>query len=199
MAARRSSSDLREFVKENERRIYDFCFFMGLSPKDCDDILIDIFRDFGDTHKKVWGAQGQAESFEKTLALFRLARVHIERQGLVNPSEENYGRDTRYFPQIETDLLAEWDKHKGERDWANTVVDRLRQLELDFRFPVVIRDLLKFEDEEVAQILGLRWGVYRQRLHRGRRECAEKFRGPKPYPTEPRRREPQPEPRRDAT
>lgn len=188
MAARRSSTDLREFVKENERKIYDFCFFMGLPTKECEELLIEIFRDFGDTHRRLWGNEATSEPFEKQVALFQLARNHIERQGMIYASENTLGRDTRYFPKIETDLLAEWNKLKGERDWAFTIVDRLRLLELDFRFPLVLRDLLHFEDEETAQILGLRWGVYRQRLHRGRRECAEKFRGPRPL-TESRRRE----------
>jgi len=190
MAARKSSSDLREFVKENERKIYDFCYFMGVGPKDCDDLILDIFRDFGDSHKKLWAADNAAELFEKQVMLFQLARGHIEKHGLMNPGESGLGRDTRYFPKIETDLINEWTKLKGERDWAQTIVDRLKGLELDFRFPLVLRDLLKFEDEVAAQILGLRWGVYRQRLHRGRRECAEKFHGPKPMTShEPRRKE----------
>ncbi len=188
MAARKSSSDLREFVKENERRIYDFCYFMGVAPKDCDDLLLEIFRDFGDSHKKLWGAEAGNNPFEKQLVLFQLARGHIERHGLMNPAESGLGRDTRYFPKIETDLISEWNKLKGERDWAQTIVDRLKLLEPDFRFPLVLRDLLKFEDEESAQILGLRWGVYRQRLHRGRRECAEKFHGPKVLATSDSRR-----------
>lgn len=198
MAARRSSSNLREFVKENERKTYDFCYFMGLPAKDCDELLIDIFRDFGDTHKRYWGTESNTEPFEKQLALYQLARAHIEQQGMLNSSENNFGRDTRYYPKIETDLLTEWGKLKGERDWASTVVDRLRLLELDFRFPLVLRDLLHFEDEEAAQILGLRWGVYRQRLHRGRRECAEKFHGPRAFTAESRKRDFEHEPRRDA-
>jgi len=41
----------------------------------------------------------------------------------------------------------------------------------------VLRDILKFEDEETSRILGVRWGVYRHRLHRGRLELKDNLRG----------------------
>jgi len=42
---------------------------------------------------------------------------------------------------------------------------------------MVLRDVLKFDDEEILRILNIRWGVYRHRLHRGRLAFRESLKG----------------------
>ena len=64
-----------------------------------------------------------------------------------------------------------------QQNYHSQVVDRLGRIDPEFRAPIVLRDVLGFEDEESVRILGLRWGVYRHRLHRGRLECKDALRG----------------------
>lgn len=56
-------------------------------------------------------------------------------------------------------------------------LSRLSRVDIDFRAPMVLKDILRFDDEEILRILGIRWGVYRHRLHRGRLAFRESLKG----------------------
>ena len=89
------------------------------------------------------------------------------------------GRDTRRLKGLDDDLLPAKNesKEKQQARVGTRAKDRLTRVDSELRAPVVLRDILKFEDEEVAQILGLRWGVYRHRLHRGRLDFKDALKG----------------------
>ena len=164
---------LREFVKEMEQKIYDFCFYMLGGGKEIDDVVIGIFREFGDYYRRGGAKKSQSVGGpELRTALFRLAWRQV-RDAAVPAVVWVSGRDTRNNKNWDSDLLASISK-KDDDAWRLAVTERLRLLDLEFRAPLVLRDVLRLEDEEAVRVLGLRWGVYRHRLHRGRvdfREC----------------------------
>ena len=54
-------------------------------------------------------------------------------------------------------------------DPESVVVNRvLSELDLPFRFAVILRDVLRLEEVEVATVLNLPLGTVRSRIHRGR-------------------------------
>lgn len=173
------SPDLREFIKENDQRVYDFCTYLLDADFAVEDVVLSVFREFGEYFRRHrWLAAGISPE-EMRLQLFQIAWAQI--QDCLHQSSFPIigGRDTRTLKGLDEDILPA----RGEsRDRVaqraeNRVRDRLSRVDAELRAPVVLRDVLKFEDEEAARILGLRWGVYRHRLHRGRLDFKDALKG----------------------
>jgi hypothetical protein len=166
--------ELREFVKENDRGLYSFCYYLLPADYPIDELVLQIFRDFGDTfrHQQAGKHETGFEALELRIALFVGAWDRVRDVASNLQFTWALGRDTRAMKGWDLNLLEEWERmdHKGADlgDLEPAVVERLRRVDLEVRAPVVLRDILRFEDEEVVRILGIRWGVYRHRLHRGR-------------------------------
>lgn len=168
------SPDLREIVKKNEQSVYSFCFYMMGGDFIISDTVVEIFRRFGATFRQkdlTW------EPLETRIRLFQVAWKNI-RDGLSRvPFALSMGRDTRVIRKSEEDLIQSMKENRREEEAP--ILWRLLALDAELRVAVVLRDILKLEDEEVARILALRWGVYRHRLHRGRLELRDLLKGQK--------------------
>ncbi|MFN0091011.1 MAG: RNA polymerase sigma factor [Acidimicrobiales bacterium] len=60
----------------------------------------------------------------------------------------------------------------------------LAELPLEFRAPVVLRDMLGFDYAEIAEALDLKPGTVRSRIARGRAQLARRLVGNQPAPSE---------------
>lgn len=173
--------ELREFVGENAERLYGFCFYMLQEDYLIEEFVLSLFREFGETYRRLSEKEAAWEPFEVRLRLFKLAWDRVRDAIATTQFTWTGGRDTRQMKGLDQDLLKEWEK-VGKSDGGTSTLDalviqRLRKIDPDFRAPVVLRDILNFEDEELVRILGVRWGVYRHRLHRGRLEVKDALRG----------------------
>lgn len=180
---------VREFVKENAERLYSFCFYMLEEGMSLDDLVLTIFRDFGDEYRQLGRHRDTAWApNELRVRLYRIAWNAIKEALFHQQISWSPGRDMRVLKGMDDDLLREWSsgENKSERgagavrgigDPDPGVTDRLRKVTADFRVAVVLRDILGFGDEDVVRILDLRWGVYRHRLHRGRLEFKDQLKG----------------------
>ncbi len=170
--------DLREFIKENDQRVYDFSSYLLAADFAVEDLVLLIFRDFGDAYRRIHGMTTDGVPPEEMrLRLFQIAWRTIQ-----SALHQTYypvvgGRDTRLLKGMDEDLLPARGAKDGAARGENRVRDRLARVDAELRAPVVLRDILKFEDEEAARILGLRWGVYRHRLHRGRLDFKDALKG----------------------
>lgn len=170
--------ELREFIKENDQRLYDFCSYLLHGGASIDDLVLDIFRDFGDEYRKLARRRGAAwDATEVRIRLFRRAWDHVQFNLMNAQYVYTVGRDTRPMKSLDEDLLSHWRKEKNSGRIETSALERLARIDADFRAPLVLRDILKFDDEEVVRILDIRWGVYRHRLHRGRLEFKDILRG----------------------
>lgn len=172
--------EFREFVSENDQRLHDFCFYMLGGTSSAEDVVLAVFADFGWRFRRLASRKRSGWSpRELRILLFREAwRKVRDTVDQARYSPLNIGRDTRGVRRFDEDLLEAWSKKaRSPSDMVESVVERLNHVEADFRGPLTLKDLLGFEDEEVVQILEIRWGVYRHRLHRGRLELAERLRG----------------------
>ena len=172
---------LQAFILEQAPRVFNFSALMLPSDTDIDELVLAIFREFGDAYRRLAKKEGGREPLEIQISLFKIAWEHIRGQIAGARFHWLVGRDTRQLKELDQDILRAWKdcskdvsylKHHGV-----TLIERLNRLDLDFRAPLVLRDVLNFEDEEVLRILGIRWGVYRLRLHRGRIDFSDKLRG----------------------
>ena len=174
--------ELREFVKENNEKLFSFCYYMLQEDYVIEDFALSVFREFGEIYRRISGSkEGAWEPFEIRLRLFKLAWERLRDAIATQQFSWTGGRDTRQMKGLDQDLLKEWAATSASdgaiANLDTQVVARLRKIDPDFRAPVVLRDVLAFEDEELVRILGVRWGVYRHRLHRGRLEVRDALRG----------------------
>jgi DNA-directed RNA polymerase specialized sigma24 family protein len=180
--------ELREVIKENDQALYDFCNYLLLGHIGLDEVLLSIFREFGRQYRR-YSSRGDAswQHMEMKLRLFHLAWEQVQMAARSQRAWFWMGRDTRPLKLLDENLLAASEKGKGTNaqltgGQIEVILERLSRLELSYRAPLVLKDILQFDDEEVVRILGLRWGVYRHRLHRGRMDLLELLRGTAPSP-----------------
>jgi DNA-directed RNA polymerase specialized sigma24 family protein len=172
---------LRDLVKENDQKVYDFALYMCAGQEDVTDLVLDVFRRFGDFYKRSSSNSNSViDQSELRLQLFAMAWNSIRRNLHGQSFSWPIGRDTRVQQEAEADLLLELAKEKVTEESRARFIARLAQVDSDLRAPLVLKDLLGFGDEEAVRILGTRWGVYRHRLHRGRLQLCEHLRG-KPF------------------
>jgi len=165
---------LREFTQEFDQPLYDFIFYMVGSPTEAEDLALSTFREFGHHWGHLFRGRGEPrEPFEARIRLFRVAWSKVHGHMVASHALWPAGRDTRRAVDGEKNLLIAADgAGVGE-----LVVARLGSIDPDFRAALVLRDMLGIEDEQVVRILGLRWGVYRHRLHRARLDLLDGLRG----------------------
>lgn len=190
MASAKAAPDLREFLKEHDQKLYDFCFYMLDGGYLAEEIILATFHDYASVYRRMSSRRvGEWDPKEARIQLFQTAWSRI-RDALVRVQYNwTVGRDTRVLRSLDGDVLGSWDGKKSDfSQIESAVVERLGRVDADFRAPVVLRDVLGFEDEEVVQILGVRWGVFRHRLHRGRLELKDGLRGTRPEPPAPEAR-----------
>lgn len=158
--------------------LYLFCRRMVPRVDEAEDVALAALRRFGDRYRTwVHGAkEDPGQEREARIALFREAYRLLE-QGWSRPMDNAFfaGRDTRPLKALEEDLLE--NRRIDPATLATLTEVRLMRVDAEFRAPVILRDILGFADDDVVEMLGVRWGVYRHRLHRGRVECIEGFRG----------------------
>jgi len=170
--------ELREFVKEHEQSVVTFCYYLLSAEHDHEEFVLTIFREFGDLYRRHHHGKKGWEAIEAHIGLYRLAWEHI--RGELSAVSFNWmpGRDTRQMKGFDDDLLSEMGTGAidGGR-FEGPIGERIRRIDAEFRAPLVLKDVLKLEDEEIVRILSIRWGVYRHRLHRGRLELRDGLRG----------------------
>lgn len=173
---------LRQTVKAYDEKLYDFCYFMTGGGKQVTDILDKVFGEFSSWFRKNSLKQGAPVSPEAS-GEFLLQTAYLD---IRSRAENAFGgsslsRDPRRLRAQEEDLFSKYisseDKSVFLARASEEIVFRLQQLDADFRAPVVLRDIMQLEDEPVLRILGIRWGIYRHRLHRGRMELREVLKG----------------------
>lgn len=172
-----SLPELRELVKENDRRVFNFCLLMLEEGEVAEAVTVDSFDEFGRFYRRVTGGKASGWSgAELKIRLYQIAWERIQEALSQREALVPIGRDTRQLRRSDGDLLAK-DSPPGDEAWRDQFVERLFYVDTAFRAPVLLRDLLKFTDEETTRILGIRWGVYRHRLNRGRLDLRDYLRG----------------------
>lgn len=178
------SVDLREFVKDYQEKVVTFCFYFMPPDYVLDDLVISIFRQFGEDYRRyIDRNEGARDPLEMKIRLFRFAWERIQDALIVESVGWPVGRDFRKLKSMDENLLREWERwsESGEttlpEDFRLEIGLRLRRIDSENRAAVILKDILGFEDEEVMRMLSLRWGVYRHRLHRGRLDLGEVLKG----------------------
>lgn len=162
---------LREITQECATPINTFCHYM-LYGQDQEDLVLEIFREFGDAFRKLSRIGASADRLR--IELYRIAWRLAQQAHAVRQPPALSSIDARPLAGRQEDLLKLWvEKNDFGADLDLCVAERIAQIDFDYRVVVVLRDILKLAHEDVARILELRWAVYRHRLHRGRLELRD--------------------------
>jgi len=148
------------FVRALEQRVRTVVFRLLDDVRDVDEVVQDTFV-------QVWRNLGhfRAESSPFTWvyriavneALMRRRRRHLQTTEL----REETATATR-------DAFA-------ASDLRSFLLERLRELPIEHRVPVVLRDIEGLSNHEVAEVLGISLAAAKSRIHRGRMQLREDF------------------------
>jgi DNA-directed RNA polymerase specialized sigma24 family protein len=172
--AAEAAPQLRELMKENDQRLYDFCYYMLYGGIGIEDQIVSIFRSLRRTMGRLSMRDDGKNTMELRLRLFQTVwqLIQVALEGM--QYEWPVGRDTRQLKGLDEDILREWQSNGRDASrLEEAVLERLSRIEPDLRATIILRDILGMDDEDAVRILGVRWGVYRHRLHRGRLELKD--------------------------
>lgn len=170
-----SPASLREFIRENESLVYCFCLLMLHDKQETESVFLETVREFGEFYRRRHHKKTPAEL---KVHLFSIAWKLVSETDPEDQMRWLNGRDTRKMNDWNKDLLTPWIKTHEITDTLKIgLVNRVQLLNSEFKAPLILKDFLHFEDEEILQILGSRWGVYRHRLHRGRIDLLQGLKG----------------------
>ena len=147
-----------EFVRTFERRIRTVLYRLLDDARDVDEAVQDTFvqawrnleRFRGDAAPYTW--------------LYRIA---------VNEALMRRRRKTLPTSELQETMVAGGEDAFAAADARAFLIERLRQLPIDYRTPVVLRDVEGLSNEEVATALEISLAAAKSRIHRGRMQLRE--------------------------
>ena len=149
-----------ELVRDHSARVYRLAYRLTGNPHDAEDLTQDAFiRVFRSLHRFQPGTlEGWLHRITTNLFHDQARRGRrIRFDGLGDNPEERLGGDARQ-PQ---DAVA-------DADLDHDVARALAGLSPEFRACVVLCDIEGLSYEEIAEVLDLKLGTVRSRIHRGR-------------------------------
>lgn len=174
-SSRNTQAPLREFIKENEGTLYSFIELMVPKKEVRESVLLETFREFGSFFRRQHTKCAPSELKTK---LFTIAWSLIVQSQDEDGMRWLDGRDTRKMGEWDVDLLSKWSTTRTVDDTLrHSLFNRIQLVSNEFKAPLVLKDILGLEDEEIMRVLGSRWGVYRHRLHRGRMDLLHELKG----------------------
>lgn len=165
-----------EIVQRFHRRIYSLCYRFADSADDAQDLTQEVFI-------KVYRT---ISSFDGEKATFNTWLTSVTRNLLVDHFRKT--RNDRATDSIDATQSAEEDGptladrlasstpsplvHVESRERQEMVQWALRQISVDLREAVIMRDLQDMDYREIAEVLKVPEGTVKSRINRGRAELA---------------------------
>lgn len=163
-----ASDAVAKLMAEHGGKIYGLGLRVCEGPAEAEDLVQETFlRAFRHWHQ----FQGDSEpsSWLYTIATRVCRRMHRKRSGepsrLESLAELLPSADEAVVaPPEDTDPLAE----QLRREARERVQKALAELPLDFRMPVMLKDIAELSMPEIARILGIKEATVKTRIHRAR-------------------------------
>jgi len=148
-----------ELVRRYERRVRSVLARLLDDPRDAEEAAQDVFVQ---AWRRIDGFRGDAAMFTW---LYRIA---------VNEALQRRRRRRPPTAELDDRDAASEDDHEM-REAGSFLLAQLRELPIDYRAPVVLRDLEGLSNEEVADVLGISVAAVKSRVHRGRMQIRAAF------------------------
>ncbi len=150
--------------------VHSYAYWMLLDDDAVQQELNVIFKAFGKESGKLTEIS-HVHKKDMTKLLFQVAVLHIETLSDVLKHSDFEGRDTREEAYYEKELKNFNLALKNiAMDQQPILRKSLSNIEVSLRTALVLRDFVRLDEALIADVLGVRWGVYRHRLNRARAE-----------------------------
>lgn len=157
-------------VRTFSRRIYNMAYQITMNPAEAEDLTQEIFlKLYTSLNKYTLGSNFK-------LWLYRLAKNHIidwyRKKKYINSKME----------EMKKDILLEsfQDSLKDSVEELKSKVRKaIESLDIQFKLPIILRDLQGLSYEEISNILDIPVGTVKSRINRGRLLLSEILRGEK--------------------
>ena len=183
-----ASEAIPRLLDEHGNKIYGLGLRVCHGPAEAEDLVQETFlRAF--QHWDQFEGRSQPSSWLYTIALRLCRRMHRKRSG--EPREMEPLADllpggdevVPEPPENDDPLDAQLRRETRER-----VQRGLAHLPLDFRLPLMLKDIAELKIAEIAEILGLKEATVKTRIHRARLKLRQVLAEGFPEPEEPRHR-----------
>lgn len=155
-------------VRTFSRRIYNMAYQITMNSAEAEDLTQEIFLKLYTSLNKY----SLGSNFK--LWLYRLAKNHIidwyRKRKYVNLKMEEMKKDI-LFESIEDSLKENVEELKSKLRKA------IESLDIQFKLPIILRDLQGLSYEEISDILDIPVGTVKSRINRGRLLLSEILRG----------------------
>jgi RNA polymerase sigma-70 factor (ECF subfamily) len=157
-------------VRTFSRRIYNMAYQITMNPDEAEDLTQEIFiKLYNSLNKYTLGSNFK-------VWLFRLAKNHIidwyRKKKYVNSKIEEMKRE----------ILIDYHSNSF-KDTVEELKEKVRKgieyLDLQFKIPLILRDLQGLSYEEISKILDIPVGTVKSRINRGRILLSQILRGEK--------------------
>ncbi len=157
-------------VRTFSRRIYNMAYQITMNPEEAEDLTQEIFiKLYNSLNKYTLGSNFK-------VWLFRLAKNHIidwyRKKKYVNSKIEEMKRE----------ILIDYHSNSF-KDSVEELKEKVRKgieyLDVQFKIPLILRDLQGLSYEEISKILDIPVGTVKSRINRGRILLSQILRGEK--------------------
>lgn len=158
-----------QLVERHGDKIYAIAARLCHNPSDADDLVQEVFMQAW-RHWNAFEGRSSPTTWLYQIAAHACQRMHRPRAGEPN----HIGSLTELSPFSETslptrDAIADGGLRGSERAEARDRVQRaIASLPVNYRIPLILKDIIELPVSDVAAILGLAPGTVKTRVHRAR-------------------------------
>jgi RNA polymerase sigma-70 factor, ECF subfamily len=165
-------------VLSYQNRVYGLCYRLMGNLDEAEEVAQEIFitiykslKDFrGDSRFSTWLYRitvNHCKNRQKYLG----RRGYYQSESYDQPLESEDGDIARQLPSEDMGALEQMEQKEVQK----LVQDKIEELDDEHKEVILLRDMEGLSYEEIADILGLREGTVKSRIHRARLELKEKL------------------------
>ena len=166
---RAAEEAIPRLLAEHGGRLYGLGLRLCGSPEEAEELVQEIFLNaFRKWHQ--FQGQSQPTTWLYTIAARACTPKHRRRSGeprhLLSLSELTSadGATVPDLPSLEDDPERQWQR----RELRSIIESALHEIPMNFRMPLILKDIAELSLAEVAEVLDLKPGTVKTRVHRAR-------------------------------
>ncbi len=180
LCKRGDRSAFNELVRRHHRKIFNLCFRILGNRHEAEDVAQDVFvtafraiRSFrGDSALSTWLHRVAVNNCKNRLKYLK-RRKYFQTESMDATYDDGESEMTREFKDEGEDSPEDTRERTELSREIQGAIDRLDE---DYRVVIVLRDVQGFSYQEIAEILDLKEGTVKSRIHRARSELQQKLR-----------------------
>jgi RNA polymerase sigma-70 factor (ECF subfamily) len=160
-ARARDSDAFEELVRRHADRLYAVVIRFVADTEEAQEVTQEAFL-------RAWRSIGNFEGRSQFFTwLYRIGINEAKRRAARRPSVAVASLDDEPIPEA-PDWSEAPETRLGQADLRRVLEDAIRELPLDYRAPIILRDVEGLSTREAAEVMELGEAAFKTRLHRAR-------------------------------